>query len=305
MVINLIFDKPDICAHEGFGHSVSLDHSLCNTHSHRYFLSLSLFLFHCFLPLTQLSRTSLTSDPVPLGTVIDFSSDPLNLGWRRVRTGELVAIVRYSGGDAEDEGERSMCADGWACISRNNSQPWRKSRGLEARCVSNTDAGVRADGGGWRIISDAWEFARTTKPGDMWETDLYQLATKSESGCFINPRGNDKSSSLKLTEHLQPTSVNGWHFLCSHTNNLVVTLSHFRLKFPLAANLCSFDFMQLTVLCKSWPTLHFFIFCFWGQCEIMHAGSWCFVYAWNCCIPLKVAWCVGYVYRTILNVQII
>lgn len=152
MVINLIFDKPDICAHEGFGHSVSLDHSLCNTHSHtyRYFLSLSLFLFHCFLLLTQLSRTSLTSDPVPLGTVIDFSSDPLNLGWRRVRTGELVAIVRYSGGDAEDEGERSMCADGWACISRNNSQPWRKSRGLEARCVSNTDAGVRADGGGWR-----------------------------------------------------------------------------------------------------------------------------------------------------------
>lgn len=46
MVINLIFDKPDICAHEGFGHSVSLDHSLCNTHSHtyRYFLSLSLSL---------------------------------------------------------------------------------------------------------------------------------------------------------------------------------------------------------------------------------------------------------------------
>lgn len=151
MVINLIFDKPDICAHEGFGHSVSLDHSLCNTHSHtyRYFLSLSLSL--SLLP----SPDTVVKDlfdlwPRPLGTVIDFSSDPLNLGWRRVRMGELVAIVRYSGGDAEDEGERSMCADGWACISRNNSQPWRKSRGLEARCVSNTDAGVRADGGGWR-----------------------------------------------------------------------------------------------------------------------------------------------------------
>lgn len=49
-------------------------------------------------------------------------------------------------------------------------------------------------------------------------------------------------------------------FLCSHTNNLVVTLSHFRLKFPLAANLCSFDFMQLFYCASLDPpfiSLHF------------------------------------------------
>ena len=41
-----------------------------------------------------------------------------------------------------------QCADGLACSSTNNRQPWRKSGGLEARCVSNI-----ADGGdrrGWK-----------------------------------------------------------------------------------------------------------------------------------------------------------
>ncbi len=36
MVINLIPDKPDTCTHEAFGHSVSLDHSLCTTHSYTH-----------------------------------------------------------------------------------------------------------------------------------------------------------------------------------------------------------------------------------------------------------------------------
>lgn len=123
-----------------FSWPLLMQHTLTCTHTLRQAL-----LSHSFLPLTHLSSTSLTPDPAPLGTVIDFSSDPLNLGWRRVRTGELVAIVRYNGGDAEDEGERSMRADGWACSSRNNSQPWRKSKGLEARWVSNTDEGERGE----------------------------------------------------------------------------------------------------------------------------------------------------------------
>lgn len=125
MVINLISDKPDTCTHEAFGHYVSLDHCLCNAHTHTYrFLHTHTHtLLHFFLSLTQLSRTSLTPDPTSLGGVIDFSSDPLNLGWREVRSGELVATVRCNRADAEDEGERSMQADGWAYSSRNNSHP--------------------------------------------------------------------------------------------------------------------------------------------------------------------------------------
>lgn len=104
-------------------------------------LSLSSFPWHT----CQGPRWPLT--PPHLALLLIFPSDPLNLGWRGVRTGELVAIVRYNGGDAEDEGVRSMRTDGWACSSRNNSQPWRKSKGLEARWVRAADGGKRGETG--------------------------------------------------------------------------------------------------------------------------------------------------------------
>lgn len=147
MVINLIPDKSDTCTHEAFGHSFSLLTTAYATHTEDFFPPLPP-LTAPFPSLTHLSRTSLTPDPAPLGTVIDFffffPSDPLNLGWRWVKVGELAAIVRYNGGDGEDEGKRSMQADGWAYSSRNGSQPWRKSKELKGR--SNAD-GHQGPGG--------------------------------------------------------------------------------------------------------------------------------------------------------------
>ena len=137
-------------------HTLMYSHTNTHTHTHTYrqaLFPLSLPSFTPFLPLTHLSRTLLTPDPAPLGTVIDFSSDPLNLGWRRVRTGELVAIVRYNGGDAEDEGERSMRADGWACSSRKQQSAMEKIKKAWGKMWEQHEWGwERGDGGGWREV---------------------------------------------------------------------------------------------------------------------------------------------------------
>lgn len=129
------------------GHSVSLTtphvthtHILAHTQTSTFFPSLPpSFPWHtCQGPHWPLT-------PSHLALLLIFPPT-LSIWDEEVRTGELVAIFRCNGGDGEDEGERSMHTDGWACRGRNNSQPWRKSKGLQAKRVRNTDGGEKGEG---------------------------------------------------------------------------------------------------------------------------------------------------------------